>query len=97
VNSPAPWYVVEKMGAVSILDVQGHRVCDLAFQDNPDTLESNALCIKLAPQLLVSLRMAIHALDQDGTHEDMVRHLQRYVDAATYTPYSDIVQGKGAA
>ena len=97
-NSPAPWYVADKLGSYSILDVTGHKVCTLSYQDDPEAFESNAKCIKMAPQLLISLRMAVHALREDGTHTDLVRHLQRYVDDATHVPYySDILAEKGVA
>ena len=94
-NSPCPWYVSETAGQIVILDVTGHKVATVAPQADLGVLEGNIRAIKMAPSLLVSLKLAIRSLNEAGKTE-MAHHLEKYVDAATYPAFYDMV-GKDVA
>jgi len=89
-NSPCPWYIAENAGQIVVMDVTGRKVATVAPQADLGVLEGNIRAIKMAPSLLMSLKLAVRSLNEAGKHE-MARHLEKYVDAASYPAFYDTV------
>lgn len=88
-HNPGPWTARFNPYSTIITDVEGRRVAEVFAQPNPNQSWDNANLIRLAPQLLVTLRIAVHYL-REGGHPELADHCADYLNAAGDVPALEV-------
>lgn len=86
-HAPFPWWTEPFAFGTIVYDADGLRIAEV-FRDphNPASEQANARIIKVAPVLLLDIKMMVAILAKRNFHPDLVPYLQRTIAAAEYEP-----------
>lgn len=77
----SPWYAQPYAFGTVIHAANGQRIAEV-FHDEADQAVSDATArlVKMAPTLLLSLKLACSILTDHHQHMDLVHHIQKQID-----------------
>jgi hypothetical protein len=86
-HAPHPWYTIEYRFGVVLHDLHGRRIAEVFHdQHDPQTSAATARLVKLAPCLLLDLKMTAEILRDDGRYPDLCAYIDRTVAATEFPP-----------
>jgi len=83
-QSIAPWWTSKpdpETGRVIVHDYESRRIAEILPTDDKAVTDANVRLIRLAPTILMALKLAAECLRRDKNHDKLYSHLIKTVEA----------------